>query len=104
LFSNYISTEQIEENWDVEGLHYALKSDYAADFPLQEWLDEGLDIDELESRVEQGLAQIFDYKEEIVGSEQMRGNKFVPYIIHTHQVVTQFINNFTLIVRNIVIL
>ena len=73
LFSNYISTEQAEEDWDVEGLYHALKSDYAADFPLQEWLDEGLDVDELVSRIDQGLVQIFEYKEKVVGSEQMRG-------------------------------
>ena len=73
LFSGYISAAQSEEDWDVEGLSNALKSDYAADFPLQEWLDEGVDVDELESRIEQGLEQICNYKEKIVGSEQMRG-------------------------------
>jgi preprotein translocase subunit SecA len=72
LFSNYISTAQTEEDWDIEGLHHALQSDYAADFPIQEWLDEGVDVDELESRVEQGLTQIFTYKEGIIGSKQMR--------------------------------
>ncbi len=72
LFAGYISAAQAEEDWDVEGLHNALKADYAADFPLQEWLDEGVDVDELESRISQGLGQICDYKEQIVGSEQMR--------------------------------
>ncbi len=72
LFAGYISAAQVEEDWDVEGLHNALKADYAADFPLQEWLDEGVDVDELESRIHQGLGQICDYKEQIVGSEQMR--------------------------------
>jgi preprotein translocase subunit SecA len=73
LFADYISPAQAEEDWDVEGLHNVLKADYAADFPLQEWLDEGVDVDELESRISQGLGQICDYKEEIVGGEQMRG-------------------------------
>jgi preprotein translocase subunit SecA len=73
LFADYISPAQAEEDWDVEGLYNALKADYAADFPLQEWLKEGVDVDELESRISQGLGQICDYKEEIVGSEQMRG-------------------------------
>ncbi|WP_369176715.1 preprotein translocase subunit SecA [Candidatus Thiodubiliella endoseptemdiera] len=72
LFDSYISTAQIEEDWDVEGLHHALSSDYAADFPLQEWLKEGIDVDELETRIEQGLAYIYDRKEEVVGAEQMR--------------------------------
>jgi len=73
LFLAYISAEQAEEDWDVEGLHNALKSDYKADFPLQQWLDEGVDVDELESRIVEGLSAICDYKEEIVGVESMRG-------------------------------
>ncbi|MEO1945505.1 MAG: preprotein translocase subunit SecA, partial [Candidatus Thioglobus sp.] len=64
LFEGYISTAQSEDDWDVEGLHNALKSDYAADFPLQDWLDEGLDVDELEDRIVDGLASISEKKEE----------------------------------------
>jgi len=73
LFAAYISTQQAEEDWDVEGLHNALKADYKADFPLQQWLDEGVDVDELLSRILQGLGAICDYKEELTGSESMRG-------------------------------
>ena len=73
LFIDYISAEQAEEDWDTEGLHNALKADYLADFPLQQWLDEGVDVDELESRIIQGLGAICDYKEGIVGAESMRG-------------------------------
>ncbi len=73
LFASYISTQQAEEDWDVEGLHNALKADYKADFPLQQWLDEGVDVDELLSRILQGLGAICDYKEELAGSESMRG-------------------------------
>ncbi len=72
LFASYISTEVVEEDWDLEGLHNALKADYAADFPLQEWFAEGVDVVEIESRIVQGLAQICDYKEKIVGAEAMR--------------------------------
>ncbi|MBC8493497.1 MAG: preprotein translocase subunit SecA [Candidatus Thioglobus sp.] len=73
LFAGYISTDQAEEDWDVEGLHNALKADYKADFPLQQWLDEGVDVDELESRIVEGLAAICDYKESLTGAESMRG-------------------------------
>jgi preprotein translocase subunit SecA len=72
LFADYITTEQAEENWDIEGLNNALKADYKADFPLQKWLDEGVDVDELENRIVQGLSAISDYKEELSGSESMR--------------------------------
>lgn len=73
LFASYISADQAEEDWDVEGLHNALKADYKADFPLQQWLDEGVDVDELESRIIEGLAAICDYKEGLTGAESMRG-------------------------------
>ena len=73
LFAGYISTEQAEEDWDVEGLVNALRADYSAEFPLKQWLDEGVDVDELESRITQGLGAICDHKEEIVGTEPMRG-------------------------------
>ena len=73
LFAGYISTEQAEEDWDVDGLVNALRADYSAEFPLKQWLDEGVDVDELESRIIQGLSAICDHKEEIVGSESMRG-------------------------------
>ncbi len=72
LFADYISAELIEEDWDVEGFHNSLKADYSADFPLQQWLDEGVDIDELQSRIIQGLSTICDHKEEMVGTEPMR--------------------------------
>jgi preprotein translocase subunit SecA len=73
LFAGYISTSQSEEDWDLEGLHNALKADFAADFPLQQWLDEGLDVDELEDRIIDGLAEISMHKEGLVGEQQMRG-------------------------------
>lgn len=73
LIAGYISPAVAEDDWDVEGLHHALKADYAADFPLQEWLDNGVDFDELENRIIKGLAAISDYKEQLTGSEAMRG-------------------------------
>ncbi|SMN14790.1 Protein export cytoplasm protein SecA ATPase RNA helicase (TC 3.A.5.1.1) [uncultured Candidatus Thioglobus sp.] len=73
LFSGYISAGQAEEDWDVESLHNALKADYKAEFPLQQWLDEGVDVDELESRIVEGLSAICDYKEQMTGAESMRG-------------------------------
>ncbi|ABL01817.1 protein translocase subunit secA [Candidatus Ruthia magnifica str. Cm (Calyptogena magnifica)] len=72
FFADYISAELMEEDWDVEGLHNALKLDYSADFPLKQWLDEGIDIDELQLRIIQGLSTICDHKEKIVGTKPMR--------------------------------
>ncbi len=73
IYTGYISTAQAEEDWDVEGLHNALKADYAADLPIQQWLDEGLDVDELEEKIIEELVDISKQKEELAGKAQMRG-------------------------------
>ena len=73
IYTGYISTAQAEEDWDVEGLHNALKADYAADLPIQQWLDEGLDVDELEEKIVEELVDISKQKEELAGEAQMRG-------------------------------
>ncbi len=73
IYTGYISTAQAEEDWDVEGLHSALKADYAADLPIQQWLDEGLDVDELEEKIIEELVDISNQKEELAGEVQMRG-------------------------------
>ena len=73
IYTGYISTAQAEEDWDVEGLHSALKADYAADLPIQQWLDEGLDVDELEEKIIEELVDISKQKEGLLGELQMRG-------------------------------
>ena len=72
LFSEYISPQVLEEDWDVEGLHSILKTEYATDVPLQKSIDEGLEVDEILKIVLQGLELSHDVKEETVGSETMR--------------------------------
>ena len=41
LFAEYISPQVLEEDWDVEGLHNILKTEYAADVPIQKCIDDG---------------------------------------------------------------
>ena len=72
LFAEYISPQVLEEDWDVEGLHNILKTEYAADVPIQKCVDEGLEVDEILRIVLSGLALSHDAKEESVGSETMR--------------------------------
>jgi len=72
LFSEYISPQVLEEDWDVEGLYSILKTEYATDVPLQKSIDEGLEVDEILKIVLQGLELSHDVKEETVGSETMR--------------------------------
>jgi preprotein translocase subunit SecA len=72
LFSEHISPQLLEEDWDVEGLHSTLTADYGADIPIQQHIDNGLDVDELLKIVLERLAFAHETKENAVGSETMR--------------------------------
>ncbi len=72
LFSEHISPQVLEVDWDVEGLHNALILDYGADIPIQQRIDDGLDVDELLKIVLEGLALAHESKENTIGSETMR--------------------------------
>ena len=72
LFSEHISPQVLEEDWDVEGLHNALILDYGADIPIQQRIDDGLDVDELLKIVLESLALAHEAKENTIGSETMR--------------------------------
>ena len=72
LFSEHISPQVLEEDWDVEGLHNALILDYGADIPIQQRIDDGLDVDELLKTVLEDLALAHEAKENTIGSETMR--------------------------------
>jgi preprotein translocase subunit SecA len=72
LFAEYISPQVLEEDWDVKGLHNILKTEYAADVPIQKCIDDGLEVDEILKFVLQGLTTSHDSKEKVVGSETMR--------------------------------
>ena len=62
----------LEDDWDVEGLHNVLKTEYATDVPIQKCIDEGLDVDEILKVVLQGLTASHDVKERVIGNETMR--------------------------------
>ena len=72
LFSEHISPQVLEEDWDVEGLHSALILDYGTDIPIQQRIDDGLDVDELLKIVLEGMVLAHEVKENAVGSETMR--------------------------------
>ena len=72
LFFEYISPKVLEEDWDVEALHSALILDYGADIPIQQHIDDGLDVDELLKIVLEGLSLAHESKENTIGSETMR--------------------------------
>ncbi|MCE0555737.1 MULTISPECIES: preprotein translocase subunit SecA [unclassified Motilimonas] len=67
----YIPPQSLEEMWQIADLEARLKSDFALDLPLQEWLDKDDKLDEEKLR-EQILDQsrlAYKAKQEVVGLE-----------------------------------
>ena len=72
LFSQHISTQVLEDDWDVEGLSNALVDSYQVDIPLQKMIDEGVDVDVMLEMIQSGFKTAHDAKETIIGVETMR--------------------------------
>ena len=72
LVNEYFDSAIAEDKWDVESLNNSLKADFAIEVPLQQWLDEKLEVDEISSKVIEGLNEVYKHKEGIATSEQMR--------------------------------
>jgi preprotein translocase subunit SecA len=60
--------------WDVPGLEARLKSDFALDLPLQQWLaeDDKLYEEKLRERILDEATKLYAHKEELVGKEVLR--------------------------------
>lgn len=70
----HIPPQSLEEMWDVEGLQERLKNDFDLDMPIKEWLDKEPDLHEetLRERILQNGIEVYQRKEEVVGTEMMR--------------------------------
>lgn len=71
----YIPPQSLEEMWDIAGLEKRLKSDFALDLPIQQWLDEDDKLYEetLRERIIQTAVDTYQSKVELVGEEVIRG-------------------------------
>lgn len=71
---SYIPPQSLEEMWDTEGLEQRLKNDFDLDMPIKEWLDKEPELHEetLRERIFQQAIDVYQRKEEVVGSEVMR--------------------------------
>mgnify|MGYP000264603204 CR=1 FL=1 len=72
LFDQHVAATVAEEDWDVDGLQNALKTDFGVDMPLQKTIDEGHSVDEILKTILDALASVHQTKEDAVGSETMR--------------------------------
>ena len=71
LVSEYLQMDIPEEEWDIEGLHNILKSDYGINAPIQKWLDDGMEIEDVSSTLITNLQEVYQIKSDVVGEVQM---------------------------------
>ncbi|MFM5278286.1 preprotein translocase subunit SecA [Aeromonas caviae] len=74
IIDEYIPPQSLEEMWDVPGLEARLKSDFALDLPLQQWLaeDDKLYEEKLRERILDEATKLYAHKEELVGKAVLR--------------------------------
>ena len=74
VFAQYIPPQSIEDMWDVDGLEDRLKSDFAIELPINNWLkeDESLHEENLREKVITSLVEEYKNKEEKVGDVVIR--------------------------------
>lgn len=74
VVDEYIPPQSLEEMWDVKGLEERLKADFAADLPLQTWLenDDKLYEEKLRERILDEVVNAYKAKEDVVGEQVLR--------------------------------
>lgn len=74
IIRSYVPIESIEEQWHINDLEFALKSDYGIDINIQHWLnnDENMDENDLVDKIHKNVSRFFREKEAMTGSETMR--------------------------------
>jgi preprotein translocase subunit SecA len=73
--SAYIPPQSLPEQWDVPGLEEHLKSEFAIELPIQQWLDEDQKLYEetLRQKISDEIVAVYKAKEEAAGAETLRG-------------------------------
>jgi preprotein translocase subunit SecA len=73
LVDSFIPPQSVPEQWDIEGLELALKTEFASELPVQAWLDadEKLYEEEIKAKVLDSLTADYQQKSASVG-EKMR--------------------------------
>ncbi len=73
--SSFIPPQSLHEQWDVPGLEAHLKSEFAIELPIQQWLadDERLYEETLREKIAKEISSVYTAKEDIAGAETLRG-------------------------------
>ncbi|AKX45995.1 preprotein translocase subunit SecA [Thiopseudomonas alkaliphila] len=73
--AEHIPPQSLPEQWNIAGLEEALKTDFALELPIQQWLDEDNSLYEetLVERIKSELVAVYREKEQLAGEEALRG-------------------------------
>jgi len=73
--SSFIPPQSLHEQWDVPGLEDYLKTEFAVELPLQQWLaeDQKLYEETLRDKISEEIIAVYKAKEEAAGAETLRG-------------------------------
>jgi len=73
--SSFIPPQSLHEQWDVPGLEDYLKTEFAVELPLQQWLadDQKLYEETLRDKISEEIVAVYKAKEEAAGAETLRG-------------------------------
>lgn len=73
--AEHIPPQSLPEQWNIAGLEEALKTDFALELPIQQWLDEDNSLYEetLVARIKAELVAVYREKEQLAGEEALRG-------------------------------
>ena len=72
--NQHLPPQSLPEQWDIKGLEATLRSDFALDLPLQQWLDEDdhLHEESLREKIREALLAAYAEKEALAGAEALR--------------------------------
>ncbi|MFA7552662.1 MAG: preprotein translocase subunit SecA [Spongiibacteraceae bacterium] len=79
VINEHIPPQSLEEQWDIAGLESRLASEFAADLPIQEWLDQDENLHEelLKAKIIAELTAVYEAKAEEVGPDIRKLEKHI---------------------------
>ncbi|MFT7260405.1 MAG: preprotein translocase subunit SecA [Glaciecola sp.] len=74
VINQYIPPQSLDEMWDIKSLEERLKSDFALELPIQEWLDndDKLFEETVRERIYEEVVKAYELKEKTVGADVIR--------------------------------
>ena len=72
ILSQYIPKEQFEDSWDINGLIEALRLEFKLDLPIQDWLDQQQNHDQISQQIIDHWQNLYAEKEQHAGIDNVR--------------------------------